>query len=553
MDLMDRINALTDDQLQLIAARNDASGVLAEYRLAELRGLPSPERTAAVMCDGYMILAQDGAVTKVPTEGMYKIISHGSEGYCVYSEDGDQKFGCYPTLAQAQDRLAQIHTFRAEGIREGSFVEWNSSGGTARGRVEYVMTEGTLGVPESSFSIDATPDNPAVLIRIWREGADGWAETETLVGHRMNTLSRIEALKAMSKETFKPPQGVQEAGQRALDWIAEGHAGGGFTDVGRARAAQLARGDNVSEDTIRRMSSYFARHEVDSQAEGWNNGENGFPSPGRVAWEAWGGDAGKTWADSIKERLDREAEKNGEAGLTPRQNMLYEAYEEVAEVFGKFDGSALSTGAHYMEDNPFASQGMNCANCVFYEGGGGCEILSIPVKPDAVCKFWIIPDKLLVNVEETASITKQRGFVQKDDSMRFTLGPLYVPDFMDAHGEWTDSDELQRGAWEWVRSGDRRIFLQHDRSVEAGEWVELMSMPQPWTVSMYDPEGNDLGQVTYPAGTMFLGVIWNDMAWPRIKRGELRGYSIGGLSDRMLADLPEGAMREGISMEDDNG
>ena len=52
---------------------------------------------------------------------------------------------------------------------------------------------------------------------------------------------------------------------------------------------------------------------------------------------------------------------------------------------------------------------------------------------------------------------------------------------------------------------------------------------------------------------MFLGVIWNDMAWPRIKRGELRGYSIGGLSDRMLADLPEGAMREGISMEDDNG
>jgi hypothetical protein len=163
------------------------------------------------------------------------------------------------------------------------------------------MTEGTLGVPDSDFSINAEPDDPAVLIRIWRQGADGWAETETLVGHKMSTLTQINPL---SKESFKPPKGVQEAGQRALDWIAEGHAGSGFTDVGRARASQLARGEAVSEETIRRMNSYLARHEGDSSAEGFNFGEEGFPSPGRVAWDAWGGDAGKTWAASIVERLE---------------------------------------------------------------------------------------------------------------------------------------------------------------------------------------------------------------------------------------------------------
>jgi hypothetical protein len=140
-------------------------------------------------------------------------------------------------------------------------------------------------------------------------------------------------------------------------------------------------------------------------------------------------------------------------------------------------------------------------------------------------------------------------FVRKEDSRQFTLGPLYVPDFMDAHGEWTDPDELQKAAWEWVRSGDRRIFLQHDRTVQAGEWVEIMTMPQPWTVMMRDAEGNDVGEVTYPENTVFLGVVWNDTTWQDVKKGRLRGYSIGGFADRTMADLPPEARRPGVEME----
>lgn len=95
-----------------------------------------------------------------------------------------------------------------------------------------------------------------------------------------------------------PPKGVQETAQRAVRWIEEGHAGDNFTDTGRGRAHQLADAEEVDEETMRRMRAYFRRHEVDKEAEGFTGGEDGFPSPGRVAWDAWGGDAGQRWVES---------------------------------------------------------------------------------------------------------------------------------------------------------------------------------------------------------------------------------------------------------------
>ena len=77
-----------------------------------------------------------------------------------------------------------------DALQEGDFVSWNSSGGRARGRIEHVMREGTLGVPGTEFSIDASEEDPAALIRIYREGE----ATETMVGHRFSTLTKIESI-----------------------------------------------------------------------------------------------------------------------------------------------------------------------------------------------------------------------------------------------------------------------------------------------------------------------------------------------------------------------
>jgi hypothetical protein len=92
----------------------------------------------------------------------------------------------------------------------------------------------------------------------------------------------------------KPTKGMVEEAIKGLEWRREHKRGG--TQVAVARATNIKNGDNLSFDTIKRMNSFFARHEVDKKAEGFEIGEDGFPSAGRIAWALWGGDAGQSWA-----------------------------------------------------------------------------------------------------------------------------------------------------------------------------------------------------------------------------------------------------------------
>ena len=103
---------------------------------------------------------------------------------------------------------------------------------------------------------------------------------------------------------YKPTDGMVTEAQRGLDWRKE-HGRGG-TEVGIARARDIVNGKNLSEDTVKRMYSFFSRHEVDKQAEGFSQGEDGYPSNGRIAWALWGGDAGYSWSRKIAERLKKE-------------------------------------------------------------------------------------------------------------------------------------------------------------------------------------------------------------------------------------------------------
>ena len=114
------------------------------------------------------------------------------------------------------------------------------------------------------------------------------------------SLSTPDVIKSISFKYF-PTEDMKEAAKRALKWKDEGKDGG--TRIGLARANQIVNGDNLSDDTILRMYSFFSRHEVDKQAEGFNNGEEGFPSPGKVAWDLWGGDAGYSFSTKIRNRL----------------------------------------------------------------------------------------------------------------------------------------------------------------------------------------------------------------------------------------------------------
>lgn len=108
-------------------------------------------------------------------------------------------------------------------------------------------------------------------------------------------------------ETYTPTSGMKSAARRALRWKEEGKAKGAGTPVGWGRATDIVAGRGLSLDTVKRMYSFFSRHEVDKKGKDFYNTSN--PSNGRIMWDAWGGDAGFSWSRSIVEREKRKAEK----------------------------------------------------------------------------------------------------------------------------------------------------------------------------------------------------------------------------------------------------
>ena len=152
-------------------------------------------------------------------------------------------------------------------------------------------------------------------------------------------------------KTYKPTSGMASAAKRALKWKSEGEPGG--TLVGLARANQLKDRDPLTASTVLRMYSFFSRHEVDKQATGFNSGEEGFPSKGRVAWDLWGGNGGFSWSTAKRNQIMREREskalhlvKLSEKGIVPKvdrmvaaqviENYANQNISEELEAFGKF-------------------------------------------------------------------------------------------------------------------------------------------------------------------------------------------------------------------------
>ena len=126
--------------------------------------------------------------------------------------------------------------------------------------------------------------------------ADDLFEDDDTVEYDTDTVSKAEG--------YSPPSGARSAARRAIKFKEDGKANGAGTSVGWTRAGQLARGETISLSTVKRMYSYFSRHEVDKKGKDWGNSAN--PSNGYIMWLAWGGDAGFSWSRGI---VNREKDK----------------------------------------------------------------------------------------------------------------------------------------------------------------------------------------------------------------------------------------------------
>jgi hypothetical protein len=317
----------------------------------------------------------------------YKVGEKGSYGCSGYPavKEGGEVMGCHKTRSEAAAQIYAINISEGNigkampNLKEGDFAmtAHGSDEEVHIGQVIHVMRDGMLGVPGGEYTLEASAENPAVLIQLFEQEENGyWEATNLYTGCMMSLMVAIDPLpqepedsevamamydasigkseccpediskqapcwdgyvqrgmkpgdngrmvpncvpaekaddlfeddddveydtdEVSKAEGYSPPAGARSAARRAIKFKEDGKATGAGTQVGWTRAGQLARGETISLSTVKRMYSYFSRHEVDKKGKDWGNNAN--PSNGYIMWLAWGGDAGYSWSRGIANR-----------------------------------------------------------------------------------------------------------------------------------------------------------------------------------------------------------------------------------------------------------
>ena len=157
---------------------------------------------------------------------------------------------------------------------------------------------------EENVVVDSGPLSALIASVKWQDDSVEFDESTAELAQAALTTLNVSIVSSAGR-MYTIPKGAQEEAKRALDWHKEYHRGG--TPVGLNTARTLAKGGQIGIEKVRHIAKYFPRHEVDKKATGYQPGEEGFPSRGRIAWALWGGDAGWKWAQTIVERENKKA------------------------------------------------------------------------------------------------------------------------------------------------------------------------------------------------------------------------------------------------------
>ena len=227
-------------------------------------------------------------------------------GWATIQEDGEV-MGCHTTKQQAIDQMVAIslaeeiepggERARPDELRIGDFVSWNSSGGRARGRIVRIVRNGTINIPNSDFNIEGTEDDPAALIRIFREQEDGWEATDVLVGHKFSTLTKIDDLRIKYKKMKKQKRVLPDNYRPSLsEDVPEGRACGNCI---------FYKEDDVKE---------FPNGELRAWCEKWDDYVSGAYYCN--AWQP-AEEIEEDLEDELDEEMEDELEESRQVNLTP--------------------------------------------------------------------------------------------------------------------------------------------------------------------------------------------------------------------------------------------
>lgn len=167
-----------------------------------------------------------------------------------------------------------------------------------------------------SYDSSDSKDYKNAMADLWESIKPGWGN-EYLKKHHGPQKSTEELNEWAEKEMKKitkssssvnlvPSQGMRAAARRGIKYHSEGKAGDGFESATLTRAHKIAEGKELTPEHVKRMHSFFERH-AGGRSEKAGKGEI---TPWDVAWLAWGGNAGRTWAASKVKQLENEKKSN---------------------------------------------------------------------------------------------------------------------------------------------------------------------------------------------------------------------------------------------------
>jgi HK97 family phage prohead protease len=227
-----------------------------------------------------------------------------------------------PSMAESD--MMTMPEDRAEpgDLAVGDYVTWDSSGGMSQGRITRIVTDGEINVPDSSFTITGTPDDPAALIAVYEDTENGYESTDTLVGHKFSTLTKIEDLESRAINQGAPAY-MRAAARRGLAYYEDGLGGDGLVEKTIREAREMASG-TISDDKWIRIAAWISRHLGDLDSPNAQPGSDNYPSPGVVAHLLWGSGPSKraaqrtlAYAESVVARIraDEESKRMTESPM----------------------------------------------------------------------------------------------------------------------------------------------------------------------------------------------------------------------------------------------
>ena len=119
----------------------------------------------------------------------------GGPTHAATTRDGDAATDSSGAIVDSNETInlyPDQNKIKKQDISVGDYVKWNSSGGTAYGKIVKIIKEGSYKVPDSSFEIQGTEDEPAAAIRLYKKNEKGFVPTDKMVGHKLNTLTKAK-------------------------------------------------------------------------------------------------------------------------------------------------------------------------------------------------------------------------------------------------------------------------------------------------------------------------------------------------------------------------